>query len=139
MHHRIFQYLNLLCLSPSQLLNVYNKSLHKKGEREPYSIFSDSAQLMFVVLLACAAAERVCTRRVSPRNVTTDTINSVIGRNRPVYLRMALSGCAAAPGAASAWNVAAEIFPQISFIELDCLGGGFVSEDLCAQYETAAK
>lgn len=89
--------------------------------------------------LACAVtASELCTSRETLRSVTLENIDNFIGKDRPVFLRMIFAGCPWAPESYKGWQAAAAMYPQITFLELDCLKDAKGLER-CGQYQMAAQ
>ena len=91
------------------------------------------------IVLVFAALASMCAKYTPGSQVTVEDINDFVGGTRPVFLRMIFSGCGSAAESQKGWEVAADIFSQVSFIELDCLKGGTSSRELCSRYQIAAK
>ena len=79
---------------------------------------------MLVVLVAAVQSAILCEERQTLVSVTAGNIKDFIGKDRPVFLRMIFSGCEYAPESYKGWQAAASMYPQISFIEIDCLKDG---------------
>lgn len=89
-------------------------------------------------LICAARCLSVCTQRNAVNTVSVGNINDFIGRDRPVFLRMIFSGCEYAPESYRGWQAAAEMYPQIAFLELDCLKDS-TAMAVCGDYQAAAQ
>lgn len=94
---------------------------------------------MWLFVLVFAAFASMCAKHTPVTEVTIENINDFIGGTRPVFLRMVFSGGGSAAESQKSWEIAADIFSQVSFIEFDCLKGGTSSRELCSRYQIAAK
>lgn len=93
---------------------------------------------MLITFLAAVVATELCGSSSTLVSVTVETINDYIGKERPVFLRMIFSGCEYAPESYKGWQAAAEMYPQIAFIELDCLKDA-TGLQVCGQYQAQAE
>lgn len=93
---------------------------------------------MLAFLLACCFSGQACKLQSRPTKVTPDDIGSFLGGSRPVYLRMYSAGCQRALESDRGWKMAAEMYPQMEFLEMDCLKHDTASLDLCRQYQEKA-
>ena len=79
---------------------------------------------MFTALLAFASRNQKCTTRKTLIDITNDNYLDIIGKNRPVYVRMKNNGCPFAVASEQSWKDASELYPNIAFAQLECLKNG---------------
>ena len=92
---------------------------------------------MLLALVCAVTSAELCTSRETLRSVTLENIDNFIGKDRPVFLRMIFAGCPWAPESYKGWQAAAAMYPQITFLELDCLKDSKGLER-CGEYQAAA-
>lgn len=93
---------------------------------------------MLLALVCAVTSAELCTSRETLRSVTLENIDNFIGKDRPVFLRMIFAGCPWAPDSYKGWQAAAAMYPQITFLELDCLKDSKGLER-CGEYQAAAQ
>ena len=81
---------------------------------------------MLSFLLAVASHQGTCTQRNTIITLTSDDYMNVIGKDKPVFLRMANAGCPSAPASQESWKEASELHPDIVFAEIECLKYGTI-------------
>ena len=77
---------------------------------------------MFSFLLAVASRQGKCTVRSTLVTVTKNNYQSLIGKGTPFFLRLIYNGCSYATSSEDSWRTASEIFPSITFGQIECFG-----------------
>ena len=86
--------------------------------------------MFFSLLISSFSAEKQCTARHTLYSVTKDNYTDYIGQGKPIFLRMQNAGCPYAGPSEASWQEAAELYPNLQFVYVECI----YNYDVCAKY-----
>ena len=89
--------------------------------------------VMFFLFIFHILSANQCTPHNSMYDVNAEQAEALIASGIPIFFRFYFAGCVATPRFQPYWEEAAESFPQVTFVSLDCISS-LANSQFCDTY-----